>query len=60
MLSVTADMGRMYSIQTSSNLVQWQTLSEVFNQQTSFQLLDSAAGAGKQGQRFYRVRWSTP
>jgi hypothetical protein len=57
-LSVTADMGRVYSIQTSSNLWQWENIAEVFNQETGFQFLDLAAV--NKPQRFYRVRWSRP
>ena len=46
----------MYSLQVSSNLVQWLTLTNYFNQQTNFQMLD--VPPVNWPQRFYRVRWS--
>jgi len=53
---IAADPGRMYSLQVSSNLVQWLTLTNYFNQQTNFQMLD--VPPVNWPQRFYRVRWS--
>jgi hypothetical protein len=57
-LSITAEMGHVYSVQSSSNLVQWDILADVFNHQNSFEFLDAAPEI--QRQRFYRVRWSAP
>jgi hypothetical protein len=57
-LSLTADIGRVYALQSSSNLVQWVTLTNFFNQQSTFQFVDMNPGAWPQ--RFYRVRWAAP
>jgi hypothetical protein len=53
-----ADIGRVYDVQTSSNLTQWTTLTNWFNQQNSNNFLHN--NPGNSTQRYYRVRWAAP
>jgi exopolysaccharide biosynthesis protein len=57
-LSVNADLGRFYALQASSDLVQWVTLFNFYNQQTNFQYLDF--NTGYPNPRYYRIRWAAP
>lgn len=57
-LPFTADTGRIYSLQTSSNLVTWLTLTNLFNLEQNSSYLDRPAGFWPA--RFYRFRWPAP
>jgi exopolysaccharide biosynthesis protein len=57
-LPFTADPGRSYTLETSSNLLQWLTLTNFFNPQPSGICLDTRPGTWPQ--RYYRLRWSAP
>lgn len=57
-LFFTADIGRNYEFQTSSNLLQWVTLTNWFNQQVSNNFLQN--NPGNSPQRYYRVHWAAP
>ncbi len=57
-LIFSADIGRVYELQTSSNLLQWVTFTNWFNQQTSNNFLHTNPDISPQ--RYYRLRWTTP
>jgi exopolysaccharide biosynthesis protein len=57
-INVVAAQGRAYDVQSSSNLVQWTTLTNVFNTETSFQVSDPAPRSS--AALYYRVRWLAP
>jgi hypothetical protein len=54
-LFVSANFGRSYDLQTSSNLVNWVSLTNWLNQQTSTNFLFN--NSANSPQRFYRIHW---
>jgi hypothetical protein len=57
-LNFLADIGRVYELQKTSNLLQWVTLTNFFSPQNLNQFIDPAPGDSPQ--HYYRVRWIAP